>query len=85
MLPPSPDGLERRLRGRSQDSDEQIRRRLEVACREVTDVATYDYVVINDDVEGCVARLHGIVVAERARVKRMRPMTDDIIRTFRKV
>ena len=85
VLPPSADVLERRLRGRSQDSEEQIRRRLEVACREVTDVATYDYVVINDDLAACVSRLHGIVVAERARVKRMRPMTDDIIRTFRKV
>jgi guanylate kinase len=49
VLPPSAAVLEQRLRGRSKDSEEQIRQRLEVACREVEDFATYDYVVINDE------------------------------------
>jgi guanylate kinase len=83
VLPPSADVLERRLRGRSKDSEEAIRRRLEIACREVTDVSTYDYVVVNDQVEECVARLQGIVTAERAREKRMRPIADGIINTFK--
>jgi guanylate kinase len=84
VLPPSAEVLEQRLRGRSRDSEEEIRRRLAVACREVTDVATYDYVVVNDEVEPCVARLQGIVAAERAREPQMRRIADDIIRTFRK-
>lgn len=84
VLPPSAAALERRLRGRSKDTEEQIRRRLEVACREVSDVASYDYVVINDDLEPCVERLKAIVVAERARVRAMRDVADEIIRTFRK-
>lgn len=84
VLPPSADALEQRLRGRSKDSEEAISRRLDVACREVTDVATYDYVVVNDQVEPCVARLQGIVTAERAREKRMRSIADAIIETFRK-
>jgi guanylate kinase len=83
VLPPS-EALEQRLRGRSKDTAEQIRRRLEVACREVTDVAAYDYVVINDDLEPCVDRLRAIVVAERARVRAMRSQADAIVRTFRK-
>jgi guanylate kinase len=84
VLPPSAQALEQRLRGRSKDSEEQIRRRLEVACREVTDVASYDYVVINDELEPCVERLKSIVLAERARVRAMREAADTIVRTFRK-
>lgn len=84
VLPPSAAALEGRLRGRSKDTEEQIRRRLEVACREVTDVAAYEYVVINDDLESAVERLQAIVVAERARVRAMRDQADAIIRTFRR-
>ncbi len=84
VLPPSAEVLERRLRGRSQDTEDQIRRRLEVARREVTDVASYDYVVINDELESSVERLRAIVVAERARLRVMRGAADDIIHTFRK-
>jgi guanylate kinase len=84
VLPPSADALEQRLRGRSKDTEEQIRRRLDVACREVTDVAAYHYVVINDELEPCVDRLQAIVVAERARVRAMKDQTDEIVRTFRK-
>jgi guanylate kinase len=84
VLPPSASVLESRLRGRSKDTEEQIQRRLEVACREVEDFATYDYVVINDEVEACVDRLRSIVVAERARVKLMRARAERVITTFRK-
>jgi guanylate kinase len=84
VLPPSAAVLEERLRGRSKDSEEQIRRRLEVACREVRDFATYDYVVINDEVDACVERLRSIVVAERARVRWMRAHAERVISTFRK-
>ena len=83
-LPPSAATLESRLRGRSKDTEEQIARRLEVACREVEDYATYDYVVINDEVEACVDRLRSIVVAERARVRLMRARAERVIATFRK-
>jgi guanylate kinase len=83
VLPPSAEVLERRLRGRSKDSEEQIKRRLEVARREVTDFSEYDYVVVNDEVESCVARLQGIVLAERSRVKTMRPAAEQIIGTFK--
>ena len=84
VLPPSAAILEQRLRGRSKDSEDQMRRRLQVACREVEDFANYDYVVINDELEPCVDRLRAIVLAERARVRRMRPRAEEVIETFRK-
>ena len=83
VLPPSASILEQRLRGRSKDSDEQIARRLAVACHEVAEFAQYEYVVVNDEVEPAVDRLASIVRAERAKVKRMRRGAEKIIETFR--
>jgi guanylate kinase len=82
VLPPSAATLEQRLRGRSKDTEDQIRRRLEVACREVVEFEQYEYVVINDEVEPAVDRLRAIVLAERARMKSMRPAAERIIETF---
>ncbi len=82
VLPPSAAVLEQRLRGRSKDSEEQIRRRLEVASAEVDEYAQYEYVVINDEIEAAVGRLQAIVGAERARVKRVREDAETIIGTF---
>ena len=83
VLPPSAATLERRLRGRSQDADAVIRKRLDAARREVAEFATYEYVVVNDDLDGAVDRLRAIVLAERARVKAMRSAAEGIIETFR--
>ena len=74
VLPPSAAVLEQRLRGRSKDSEEQIRRRLEVARKEVAEFDEYEYAVVNDELEAAVERLRAIVLAERARVKLMRPV-----------
>ncbi len=82
VLPPSAAILEQRLRGRSKDSEEEIRKRLEVARREVSECATYEYVVVNDELDGAVERLRAIVLAERARVKAMRGTAETIIGTF---
>ena len=82
VLPPSAAVLEQRLRGRSKDSEEQIRRRLQVAGTEVDEYSQYEYVVINDEIELAVGRLQAIVGAERARVKRVREDAEGIIGTF---
>jgi guanylate kinase len=82
VLPPSAAVLEQRLRGRSKDSEEQIRRRLEVARGEVAEYAQYEYVVINDEVPAAVERLQAIVVAERGRVRLMRSAAEAVIGTF---
>ena len=84
VLPPSATVLEQRLRGRSKDSEEQILKRLDTACREIDEFASYEYVVVNDELEAAVDRLRSIVLAERARVKAMRPAADTIIKTFRR-
>jgi guanylate kinase len=82
VLPPSSPVLAERLRGRSKDSEDQIRTRLEVSSREVGEYATYDYVVINDEVARAVDRLRAIVLAERSRVRQMRSAAEEIVATF---
>ena len=82
VLPPSAAVLGQRLRGRRKDSEEQIRRRLQVASAEVDEYSQYEYVVVNDEIEAAVGRLQSIVGAERARVKRVREDAEAIIGTF---
>jgi guanylate kinase len=83
VMPPSYAVLEQRLRGRSQDSEDAIQRRLEVARSEVAAFSEYDFIVINDDVMAAANRLSAIVVGERARRERMRSTAEGIVRTFR--
>jgi guanylate kinase len=82
VLPPSFDALQQRLRGRCKDSEDQIRRRLDVARGEVDAVGEYDYVVVNDEIDACVDRLRAIVIAERARRDIMNADVAAIVRTF---
>jgi guanylate kinase len=82
MLPPSFDVLEHRLRGRSKDSEEAIQRRLQTARDEVAGFVEYDYVIVNDELEGCVDRLRAIVLAERARLRSVRRTAERIVETF---
>src|SRR5262249_33425365 len=67
ILPPSREQLEWRLRHRSQDSEEVIRKRLLNAGREIYGYDQYDYILINDQVESSAERLKAIVLTERWR------------------
>ena len=82
MLPPSFEVLEQRLRGRSKDPEEAIRRRLATAREEIAAVAEYDYVIVNDALDACVDRLRSIVLAERARPRVMAPVVERIVSSF---
>ena len=82
VLPPSFEALESRLRGRSKDSEDAIRKRLTTARREVRAVAEYEYVIVNDELDTCVDRLRSIVLAERARPRVMAPTVARIVASF---
>jgi len=82
LLPPSFAVLEARLRGRSKDGEADIQRRLSTARSEMSAVAEYEYVVINDDFNRCVSDICAVVTAERARRGRRQAMIDAIADTF---
>jgi guanylate kinase len=67
VLPPDRKTLEWRLRNRSEDSEDEIQRRLQTARREIAEYDKYDYVLINDKLEESIERLIAIVLSQRLR------------------
>lgn len=65
ILPPGREQLEWRLRNRGQDLEEEIRRRLDTARREIEQYTQYNYILVNDKIEQSTDELKAIVLAER--------------------
>jgi guanylate kinase len=82
VLAPSRETLEQRLRARSQDSDEVIRRRLADAAREIGNYSLYDYVLVNNDLNLAAETLKSIVRAERVKRIRVEEKIRPILETF---
>ncbi len=71
ILPPSRTELERRLRSRGQDKDEEINYRMSKASNEMTHYSEYDYVIINTDIEKSIEQAQMILDAERMKRRRI--------------
>ena len=83
ILPPSREELERRLRSRGQDTDEEIARRLAKARDEiVASEEFYDFCVVNDDVERAGREAQAIVVALRCTNERRRDRLNQLLASF---
>ncbi|HEY6467733.1 MAG TPA: guanylate kinase [Candidatus Acidoferrales bacterium] len=82
VLPPSKGDLERRIRERGQDSEEEIRRRLDRAREEMLSYRAYDFTVVNDDLERASREVQSIVLASRCRVARNEQRICEILKTF---
>ncbi|HVF38215.1 MAG TPA: guanylate kinase [Sphingomicrobium sp.] len=67
ILPPSMAELERRLEERGTDSEETIASRMRRAAGEISHWAEYDYVLINEDMDQCLAEVRSILAAERLK------------------
>jgi guanylate kinase len=85
VLPPSREILEQRLRTRSQDDEQVIRRRLADAAREIRNYSLYDYVLVNNDLDLAAETLKAIVKAERVRRIRVEEKIQPILDTFGQV
>lgn len=61
LLPPSEEELERRIRLRgTEDKDEQDRR-LQIAKQELACAAEYDFLIVNDNLDTCIAELEHVL------------------------
>jgi len=78
VFPPDLASLERRLVGRGRDSRDEMRARLRAAAEEARDLLSYDYLVVNDDLEKAVSRVEWIVRAARMRRERAATRLADI-------
>jgi len=84
IVPPPPvlEELERRLRGRGQDTEEAIQRRLRAAREEITHVAEFDYVIINKEFEEARRDLAAVVRASRLMLSRQAARHPEIFKSF---
>lgn len=69
LVPPSLEELERRLRSRLTESDDEIAQRLLNARTELEHIPCYDYVVENDTLRKAADELRAIIIAEHCRIK----------------
>jgi guanylate kinase len=83
VLPPSPEVLESRLKGRGQDSAEVVKKRLAAARDEISHVSEYDYVIINDDFNRAALDLRSIIRAERLKLARQLARHSNLINRFK--
>ncbi|MCI9582986.1 MAG: guanylate kinase [Clostridium sp.] len=74
--------LKKRLTGRGTEDMAVIEKRLRRAAEEADGIEQYDYILVNDEVESCARRMHGLIQAAHARVGNhlefIRNMRDDL-------
>jgi guanylate kinase len=82
VMPPSCADLEVRIRERGQDSEDEIRRRLERARQEMLSYSSYDFAVVNDDLERAGREVQAIALSSRCRVARTEEHIREILKSF---
>ena len=71
IMPPSMRELRKRLVGRKTESKEKVLNRFKTAYQEINEVANYNYVVTNDEIDNAVAKIQAILLSEKCRVDRI--------------
>ena len=82
ILPPSFDVLKQRLIARGTDAPAELELRLRRAPDEMREYSSFDYVIINDEVDKAVCQLESIIYAERARCMRQESVVREVIKEF---
>lgn len=75
---PSAQELKSRLVGRGTEDEATIMSRLSRAVEESQRIENYDYFVVNDDLDKCVAEVHGIIQSEHYRISRNNNMIQEM-------
>lgn len=78
ILPPSIEEMTKRLKKRGTETEESIERRLKTGKEEIKSYKKYDYVITNFEVEETVQSIIAIIRAEKSRVSRYIPTSEDI-------
>ena len=78
ILPPSIEEITKRLKNRGTETEEDIKERLKTGKEEIKDYKKHDYVITNFEVEETVESILAIVRAEKLRVARYIPTSEDI-------
>lgn len=68
VTPPSAEELRRRLVNRGTEPIETINARLSRAAKEAEGIENYDFLLVNDDIDECVDRMHHLIQSMHAKV-----------------
>jgi len=83
VLPPSFRELRKRIEGRGLNSAANIRKRLATARKEVRAYSSFDYIVVNDDLDTAAGELESILRCRRARLAARKKSIGPILKSFR--
>lgn len=67
LTAPDAHCLRERLAGRGTEDEAVINKRMKQAACEAEDMAAYEYIVVNDDLDACISTVHGIIEARKCR------------------
>lgn len=84
ILPPSMAALEQRLRGRGKDSEAVIAKRMAAATADVSHVAEFNYVIINNNLNDALQELAAVVLSARLRSSQQLSRHQDLINQLQK-
>lgn len=79
LVPPSLPELVSRLQKRNTETDEEIRKRFSKAKIEMEQFRSFDYIVINDDIDVACKKIESIIKNERYRSSRNSELVEKII------
>ena len=82
ILPPSKSALEQRLRGRGQDDDSVIARRMQDAENEISHYIEFDYLIVNDDFDVALSELVSIISARRHSMAIQKALQVPLLKTL---
>ena len=82
ILPPDGKSLERRLRGRNQDSEATVTHRMAKAAAEIEHWKEYDYIIVNAEIDKSLSELTCILQAERLRRERQPGLDEFVAKTL---
>jgi guanylate kinase len=83
LVPSSAEQLEKRLRARGLDGEDAIRKRLINAAKEVAQAESFQYVIVNDDLERASIELESVVRASRLTPARQAKILERLRKDFR--
>ena len=71
IMPPSMRILKERLTNRGTESEEKVLERFKTAYKEINEVAKYNYVIVNNDIDTALNKMNAIITCEKCRVDRI--------------
>ena len=83
VTPPSAEILKARLIGRGTETLDVVEMRMRRAAEEAEGLSSYDYILINDDLQTCVEQMHNIIQSEHFRTSRNNDFMQQILEELR--